>query len=51
MSPAELVRARWGSQYADEMIYTRRYVWHLRRKIEPDAEHFATSTMNAVTAT
>ncbi len=39
MSPAELVREVWGSQYADEIGHVRRYVWHLRRKIEPDAEH------------
>jgi DNA-binding response OmpR family regulator len=39
MSLGELVREVWGSQYADEIGHVRRYVWHLRRKIEPDAEH------------
>ena len=39
VSPDELVRDVWGPQYADEIGHVRRYVWHLRRKIEPDPEH------------
>ena len=39
LSPDELVKEVWGPQYADEIGHVRRYVWHLRQKIEPDAEH------------
>lgn len=39
VSPEELVRDVWGPQYTDEVGYVRRYVWHLRQKIEPDPEH------------
>lgn len=39
VSPEELVREVWGPQYANEIGHVRRYVWHLRRKIEPDADH------------
>lgn len=39
LSPEELVREVWGPQYAGEIGHVRRYVWHLRQKIEPDAEH------------
>lgn len=35
----ELVREAWGEQYMDEVGYVRRYVWHLRQKIEPDPEN------------
>ncbi|MBM4422052.1 MAG: response regulator transcription factor [Chloroflexi bacterium] len=38
VSPEELVREVWGPQYADEIGHVRRYVWHLRRKIETDPE-------------
>lgn len=38
MSPEELVREVWGPQYADEIGHVRRYVWHLRQKIETDPE-------------
>ena len=34
----ELVSAVWGEQYTDEIGYVRRYVWHLRKKVEPDPE-------------
>lgn len=37
VSPEELVREVWGPQYADEIGHVR-HVWHLRQKIEPDAE-------------
>jgi len=29
----------WGPQYASEIGFVRRYIWHLRQKIEPDPEH------------
>lgn len=32
----ELIRQAWGEQYMDDIGYVRRYVWHLRKKIEPD---------------
>lgn len=32
----ELIRQTWGEQYMDDIGYVRRYVWHLRKKIEPD---------------
>jgi two-component system KDP operon response regulator KdpE len=35
-SQEQLVTAVWGSEYADDTGYIRRYVWHLRQKIEPD---------------
>ncbi len=35
-SPEEIVRQVWGPQYLDEVGYVRRYIWFLRRKIEPD---------------
>lgn len=36
LSPRELVTEVWGDAYADETGYVRRYVWHLRRKLEHD---------------
>ena len=36
LSVRELVTEVWGADYADETGYVRRYVWHLRRKLEPD---------------
>ena len=38
MTQEELVSEVWGEEYAGEIGHVRRYVWHLRRKIEPDAE-------------
>ena len=38
-SQRELVIAVWGPEYAEETGYIRRYVWHLRQKIEPGPEH------------
>ena len=32
----ELVTEVWGPEYAEETGYVRRYVWHLRKKLEPD---------------
>ncbi|MCL4562731.1 MAG: response regulator transcription factor [Chloroflexi bacterium] len=39
VSLEELVREVWGPQYSGEIGYVRRYIWHLRQKIEPDPEH------------
>ncbi len=39
VSPEELVRDVWGPQYADEIGNVRRYIWHLRQRIESDPEH------------
>jgi two-component system, OmpR family, KDP operon response regulator KdpE len=39
VSPKELVKDVWGAQYANEIGYVRRYVWHLRQKVEPDPEN------------
>ncbi|MBS1252490.1 MAG: Transcriptional regulatory protein WalR [Anaerolineales bacterium] len=36
ISPENLVTAVWGEDYADATGYVRRYIWHLRQKIEPD---------------
>jgi DNA-binding response OmpR family regulator len=36
LSPREIVIAVWGPEYARETGYIRRYVWHLRRKLEED---------------
>ncbi len=38
-SQEQLVMAVWGPEYADDTGYIRRYVWHLRQKIEPDPNH------------
>jgi len=38
VSPEELVREVWGPQYAGEVGHVRRYIWHLRQKIEPNPE-------------
>jgi len=35
----ELVNEVWGEQYAEDIGYVRRYIWHLRKKIEPDPEN------------
>lgn len=39
VSPEELVREVWGPQYKGEVGYVRRYIWHLRQKIESDPEN------------
>jgi two-component system KDP operon response regulator KdpE len=36
ISPEDLVRTVWGPDYVDATGYIRRYIWHLRQKIEPD---------------
>lgn len=38
LSPEELVREVWGPQYKDEVGFVRRYVWHLRQKVESNPE-------------
>jgi two-component system KDP operon response regulator KdpE len=37
--PEDLVRAAWGDQYVGDIGYVRRYIWHLRKKIEVDPSH------------
>jgi two-component system KDP operon response regulator KdpE len=32
----QLLESVWGFEYVDEVDYLRVYIWHLRRKIEPD---------------
>jgi two-component system KDP operon response regulator KdpE len=39
VSPKDLVKDVWGAQYTSEIGYVRRYVWHLRQKIELDPEN------------
>lgn len=39
ISPHELVQDAWGPQYAGEVGHVRRYIWHLRQKVEPDPEN------------
>jgi len=35
----ELVREAWGEEYLEDVGYVRRYVWHLRRKLEVDPDN------------
>ncbi len=39
ISAEDLVREVWGPQYANEIGFVRRYVWHLRQKVEMDPEN------------
>ncbi|MFQ5617072.1 MAG: response regulator transcription factor, partial [Anaerolineales bacterium] len=39
LSPEEIVQEVWGPQYAGEVGHVRRYIWHLRKKLEPDSEN------------
>ncbi len=39
VSPDDLVKEVWGAQYANEVGHVRRYIWHLRQKIELDPEN------------
>jgi len=36
LSARQIVAEVWGGEYADETGYIRRYVWHLRQKLERD---------------
>ena len=35
----ELVREAWGEEYLEDVGYVRRYVWHLRRKLEVNPDN------------
>jgi DNA-binding response OmpR family regulator len=39
LSARQIVTAVWGAEYADDTGYIRRYVWHLRHKLERDPRH------------
>jgi two-component system KDP operon response regulator KdpE len=39
VSVDDLVHEVWGQQYVGEIGYVRRYIWHLRQKIEPDPDN------------
>ncbi|MFC1939147.1 winged helix-turn-helix domain-containing protein [Chloroflexota bacterium] len=32
----QLLEKVWGWEYTDDLDYVRIYIWHLRKKIEPD---------------
>ena len=36
LSPRQIVTSVWGAEFMDETGYIRRYVWHLRQKLEVD---------------
>ena len=38
ISAEDLVREVWGPQYKEEIGFVRRYIWHLRQKLEVDPE-------------
>ncbi|HCC78685.1 MAG: hypothetical protein A2X25_10230 [Chloroflexi bacterium GWB2_49_20] len=38
ISAEDLVRQVWGPQYKEEIGFVRRYIWHLRQKVEVDPE-------------
>lgn len=39
LTTEELVNTVWGPEYADEIGYVRRYIWHLRKKVEVDPDN------------
>jgi two-component system KDP operon response regulator KdpE len=39
LSARQIVTAVWGPEYGDDTGYIRRYVWHLRQKLERDPRH------------
>ena len=36
LSARQIVTSVWGAEYMEETGYIRRYVWHLRQKLEVD---------------
>lgn len=38
LTPRQLVVRVWGPEFADDTGYIRRYVWHLRQKLQPDSD-------------
>ena len=38
LSARQIVTAVWGAEYMEETGYIRRYVWHLRQKLEVDPQ-------------
>ncbi|MCJ7431855.1 MAG: response regulator transcription factor [Anaerolineales bacterium] len=38
LSSEELARQVWGPQYASEVGFVRRYIWHLRQKMEQNPD-------------
>lgn len=47
-SPQQLVAKVWGNEYLNEIGYIRRYIWHLRQKLEhnPDAPIYIQNERN-----
>ena len=39
LAARQIVTAVWGAEFADDTGYIRRYVWHLRQKLERDPRH------------
>ena len=37
LSARQIVTSVWGAEFIEETGYIRRYVWHLRQKLELDA--------------
>jgi len=35
----DLLEQVWGWEYGDDVDYLRVYIWHLRRKLEPDPKN------------
>ena len=39
VSYSDLLESVWGQEYVGDLDYLRVYVWHLRKKLEPDARN------------